>query len=253
MNIKLIVTDLDQTLLRSDKTISNYSVEVLRRCQEKGIKIMFATARPWLKLTDFIAQISVDALCYSIGTSVMAEGKIIARFTFAPAEQNSIFARLKSDPNIYRISASSDDVSYFFGQAIDSQGILCDFSADCDVKFNLIAFRSKDIERSIDNLREYAGVKFFRVTDTNLVDIAPARAGKWTAIQLVAQHFRLNTAEIAAFGDDHNDLDMLQNCGVGVAMASAIPEAKSAARFICENNDSDGVAKWIEEHLLCQM
>jgi Cof subfamily protein (haloacid dehalogenase superfamily) len=250
MNIKLIVTDLDSTLLRSDKTVSDYTAEILRRCREKDIKLMFATARPWAKLTDYMAQIPIDALCYDIGTSVMAEGKIIARFTFDLAEQNSIFARLKDDPNIYRISASSDDKSYFCGQATDSQGIHCDFFANCDIPFNLIAFRSDNIEQSLGILRDFAGIRYFRVTDTNLVDIAPASAGKWTAIQLVAQHFGLNTAEIAAFGDDHNDLEMLKNCGVGVAVANAIPAAKSAARFTCASNDDDGAAKWIEENIL---
>jgi len=43
--IKMIITDLDNTLLRSDKTISEYTIDVLKKCQSKGIKVAFATAR----------------------------------------------------------------------------------------------------------------------------------------------------------------------------------------------------------------
>ena len=43
---------------------------------------------------------------------------------------------------------------------------------------------------------------------------------------------------------------MLQNCGIGVAMENALDEVKTAADFICDNNNNDGVAKWIEKHLL---
>jgi Cof subfamily protein (haloacid dehalogenase superfamily) len=250
MLIKLIVADLDSTLLRGDKTISDYTAEVLRRCRAQGILLMFATARPWAKLTDFLAQVPTDALCYDIGTTVMAQGKIITRFYFDLAEQNAVIARLKSDPLVYRISAQSNGNSYFCGRAANARDAEYDFPADCDIPFNLIAFRSDDVAQSVEILRDFAGIRYFRVTDSNLVDIAPTCAGKWTAIKLIADHFGLNTAEIAAFGDDHNDLEMLQNCGVGVAVANAIPEAKSAARFTCASNDDDGVAKWIEENIL---
>jgi hydroxymethylpyrimidine pyrophosphatase-like HAD family hydrolase len=55
---------------------------------------------------------------------------------------------------------------------------------------------------------------------------------------------------IAAFGDDHNDVEMLRRCGFGVAVANAIEEAKAAAGCICGTNDNDGVANWIEERVL---
>ena len=53
-----------------------------------------------------------------------------------------------------------------------------------------------------------------------------------------------------AFGDDYNDIEMLRDCGIGVAVANAIPEVKTAADYICDTNDNDGVAKWLEERVL---
>ena len=48
MNIKMILTDLDHTLLRSDKTVSGYTKRILKKCQESGILVVIATARYWI-------------------------------------------------------------------------------------------------------------------------------------------------------------------------------------------------------------
>jgi hydroxymethylpyrimidine pyrophosphatase-like HAD family hydrolase len=57
-------------------------------------------------------------------------------------------------------------------------------------------------------------------------------------------------SDIIAFGDDYNDMEMLKNCGVGVAVANACDEAKSAADYVCGSNDEDGAANWLEINML---
>ena len=60
-NIRMIVTDLDRTLLRTDKSISPYTRAVLRDFQSRGIRVVFATARPLRKVRPYLAQIPADA------------------------------------------------------------------------------------------------------------------------------------------------------------------------------------------------
>ena len=60
MTVKMIAVDLDRTLLRTDKTISEYSAAVLNRCREHGIKVLFATARPKRTLNHFVGKISLS-------------------------------------------------------------------------------------------------------------------------------------------------------------------------------------------------
>ena len=68
MNIKMIVTDLDGTLLRTDKTISDYMASVFNRCPKAGIKITFATARPVMAVTKWLnINIKSDACIYHNG------------------------------------------------------------------------------------------------------------------------------------------------------------------------------------------
>jgi len=57
-------------------------------------------------------------------------------------------------------------------------------------------------------------------------------------------------SEITAFGDDLNDIDMLEFSGISVAMVNALDNVKAVADYICDTNDNDGVAKWLEENLL---
>ena len=52
------------------------------------------------------------------------------------------------------------------------------------------------------------------------------------------------------FGDDFNDVEMLEKCGVGIAVGNAVIDAKRAADFLCDTNDNDGVARYISENIL---
>ena len=71
MKIKAIIVDLDRTLLRSDKTISPYTAEVLKYCQSRGIKVLVATARPWRTMEAFLQVIPFDAQTVSNGARIL--------------------------------------------------------------------------------------------------------------------------------------------------------------------------------------
>jgi hydroxymethylpyrimidine pyrophosphatase-like HAD family hydrolase len=74
-------------------------------------------------------------------------------------------------------------------------------------------------------------------------------ATKSKAVAKLAKIWGIKESEIAAFGDDLNDIDMLTCAGTGIAMENALDEVKAIADYICETNDNDGVAKWLEEKL----
>ena len=74
-------------------------------------------------------------------------------------------------------------------------------------------------------------------------------ATKSNAVNAVAEHWKIKATEIMAFGDDLNDIDLLEYCGTGVAMGNALDEVKAVADFVCDTNENDGAAKWIEEQL----
>ncbi|MDR0963765.1 MAG: HAD family hydrolase, partial [Clostridium sp.] len=163
--------------------------------------------------------------------------------------QNSIITELKNDPSVYRISAKSAAHSYYFGKSTNDYDTPYNFPTDCTECFNTIAFRSLNPERILNLLEQASSVRYYRVTGEELVDILPVSATKWNAIRLLAKEWSIDLSEIAAFGDDYNDIEMLKNCGVGVAVANALDEVKAVANYICDSNDEDGVARWLESNI----
>ena len=75
-------------------------------------------------------------------------------------------------------------------------------------------------------------------------------ANKCSSIEKMQTALGFGNNEIVVFGDDANGVEMLQECDVGVAVANAIDEAKAAADYICDTNDNDGVAKWLEDNVI---
>ena len=173
----MIVTDLDGTLLRKDKSISAYTVSVLEDCRSKGIKVVFATARPERNTVDFSRIIAPDAIISNNGAKV-----------------------------------------------------------------SVIAKANTNIARRIDFSRYNCHVYY--CPDTKWYMVMAKEAKKINSIRRLTGHFGISLAEVAAFGDDHNDIEMLRQCGIGVAVGNAIGEAKSAANRTCDTNENDGVAKW---------
>ena len=89
-------------------------------------------------------------------------------------------------------------------------------------------------------LTPFAGEDWYRFAHKN--------ANKLCAVTATAEALAIPMEQVAAFGDDYIDLEMLRGCGFGVAMGNAIPEVRAAAKFVCDTNDNDGVAKWLQDN-----
>jgi HAD superfamily hydrolase (TIGR01484 family) len=83
----------------------------------------------------------------------------------------------------------------------------------------------------------------------NLVQILAANADKTHALRHLIDHLGLEMAQVVAIGDDINDVEMIRDSGLGIAVANAIPAVKAVAQRVTLSNDEDGVAVAIEELL----
>ena len=71
-----------------------------------------------------------------------------------------------------------------------------------------------------------------------------------SAIREVTKRLGIDTSEVAAFGDDYNDIEMIKAVGMGVAMGNAIKEVKAIAKYIALSNDEDGAARFVADNIL---
>ena len=255
--IKLIACDLDGTLLRDDKTISEYSKMVLNKCKERGIYFVIATARSpfWLQRLDYPAP---DAVISNNGCIARIEGQVVyERFM---SEADYLLSRLAA----MDIKIMTEGMGSFYQnfpikhfkyskelQAAGLPAVITDFAGGAPAPiFNISA--ELDVKRVQELEAAFPSFIFltFREERSMWVYIADKKVTKWTALSVVLNRLGVDKGSAAAFGDDFNDIDMLRNVGMGVAVDNAVHKAKQAATYIAPTNEDDGVAKFIEEFIL---
>ena len=251
---KLIITDLDNTLLRHDKIISPYTHAILKKCQNKGMKVAFATARSTQAASRILEQFTPDIFIGYGGAISLAGEEVISRFSIPADVSARLIGRCLQEPDISHIHAINESVAYTNrvdpAEPGSSHYMRVDFSLVKPIsylKISLVSSKPRVVERIASS---FPMLDLLRYTGENLYRFADGNAVKWNAVKAVAQYFNTHTDTVVAFGDDRNDLDMIKYCGVGVAMENAIEEVKAVAKFQCDCNENDGVAKWLEEHIL---
>jgi len=248
-SIKMVVSDLDGTLLRKDKTMSDYSVKVLRECQEQGIVVVFATARSADASMKLVEKVKPNAVVLNGGALAYAGDDIVYNKPMDVEITDKLLRLLctETDKGFYiNIVIEENDPGWVGYQPIYHP----DFKTSIKAKaYKAVAeiFDDKVIENITSELPSIGVVRF---TGEDWVCFADKSANKLEGIKALADHYGIAIEEVAAFGDDYNDIGMLRSCGIGVAVGNAIDEAKAAADYICDTNENDGLAKWIEENLL---
>jgi len=253
--IKMIATDLDKTLLRSDAVISDYTLDILKKCQARDLVVVFATARSTQAAARILAQFTPDIFIGYGGALVSAEEKVIHRIDISADISNRIIKEALNTPEVVNVLAINESIALTndvdeLAEKDSSHYQYADFSNDYNysyLKISLNAACQTAVEKIAEN---YPMLDMLRYTGENLYRFANRNAVKWNALKAAAEHYNISTDMIAAFGDDRNDLEMLEKCGIGIAVENAIDEVKAVANHVCGTNDNDGVAKWIEENIL---
>jgi len=255
--IKIAVIDLDNTLLRSDKTISEYTVSVLRQCQSNGIKIVYATARSAQAAARFVDFYTPDVFIGYGGalTKTPADNKIISRIDIPADVVSGIINDCLASPDIMTILAINEYVALTNRPKVlddknSSHYKYSDFTNIGNCNFLKITVQAASLTPVKKIAAQYPLCDLTWYYGEDLYKLANRDATKWNAIKTVAAHYNIGVDSIAAFGDDTIDLEMIEKCGVGVAVENAIDEVKAAADYICASNDDDGVARWLNDTVI---
>jgi len=249
--IKMIVADLDETLLKTDKTISENTKEVLLKCRKLGIKVVYATGRggsaEQIISSDFfdsritmngaIARINDEIVYYKVIPYQAAQSLLVACDQYGLKTASQFKGTDYSNFNVTEEwpFIKNYKIVDFSKHNIDAEKIYMVVNNAEDTKF---------IEKHLNS------EIYLTVSKDNLGQVMHKDATKSKAIAVLTKKWGIETSEIIAFGDDLNDIDMLQYAGESIAMGNALPEVKAAARYVCGTNENDGVAKWLEEHVL---
>ena len=263
MSVKMIVTDLDNTLLRRDKSISDYTVSVFSRLCERGILIVFATSRSIRASARFRARISPDINITSGGAIATMGEKTLFRAAIAINTAMAIIHDLKASVGVLQITADTEEF-YFNSRPIDTtwagwvdytDSITTDFCGPLPVP-DVFKITPEVTNPEVVNgiVARYPTVDILHFTGEDWYQIKSGEASKDFALAAVCENLGIALTDVVVFGDDLNDVGLLHlihsNGGIAVAVENAIEECKEAADFIFGDCDEDGVAKWLEENVL---
>ncbi len=255
--IKMILTDLDATLLNDDKQISDYTLSIINKARAQGIKFVPATARAQrvLKRMSIYEMFPSDAIICLNGSRILLNDEVIYEQGMSVQERDEVMRILINNYPGYEISLEMNDVFYANYDVSkydkwESNYILTDFS---DLPDNVTTRIIMDIG-SIDllpKLEEALPSYMYAhcIEGRSLCRILHKEVTKAKSIEFLCHLWNLQQDEIVCFGDDSNDIQMFDYCGISVAMENAIEDVKSRATHITLSNNEDGVAKWIEENI----
>lgn len=272
-DIRMIALDMDGTLLKDDKTISEYTNTILKKAIEKGICILPATGRVMRGIPDCIRQ--MPGVRYGIcsnGASVLnletGEELYSCRISNEDAikmvdimeKYNTIYdayiegqgyvdERFYQNLDHYKLEPMIKQMYYRTRKPIDSLKTYLLESGSQVEKFNMF-FSEPDLRIKV--LDELKKVTFINVTSSlyNNIEINALDCNKGTALLGFAEKMGLTKEQVMACGDGSNDYEMILMSGLGVAMENGLDMVKEAADYITVSNEEDGVAKAIEHFCL---
>ena len=262
--IKMIVTDLDGTLLNENSKVSNETKIYLKKLKNMGYIIVIATGRIYasaLKATDgaeFANYLITDtgACLYDMSNSKIIFKNVIEKKTIEKLldyyNNNFQYIYICDKNNIYKYSDNIENSS-IVKTTKDKDFILK--SVD-DVSHISIAMKNNDevIKLYHKLLEDISEVDFDIMQDSfsdrKWIEISAKNISKYNAISSLATLLHIDNSEIIVFGDGLNDIDMLEKCGQGVAMKNALIEVKRIANDITnDDNNHDGVINYLKENL----
>ena len=250
MEIKAIITDLDRTLLRTDKGISPYTVEVLKQCRERGIFVMTASARPLRDIRAFGDFFQFDAVTATNGAVIDLPDRRL-EYGIRRESGEEILSRLLRFPDAFLSVETSGGLYSNRDIPVWNPVVYEDFPK---LPENVVTYKilASSGERAL-----YDGISgiltddvYHTVSNHELVQIMSREATKWNGVCQMLACFGISPREAVYFGDDNDDIEPIRNCGTGVAVSNAIPAVLNAADCIADSNDEDGVARYIETNLL---
>lgn len=269
-NVKLIVSDLDGTLLNSNGELSKETIDALHGAKNRGYKIVFASGRGDTGILKVIEQAGlasdIEYIVSFNGSKItkLKDMTVTHKFYTESDLLNKVTSFIDSFNEAELINKRLSHLTcYGVGDTCIYSDYKCYYAADEAQKNDLEIVDSKDehatykvvvagdskvLDLVIDSLKRSFGKNYtvLRSADTN-IDIVHNKAGKAGACKFILEDLNLNQVNLMTFGDSGNDADMLKYANIGVAMGNGSKEAILNANIVTDTNDEHGVANILNQ------
>lgn len=247
MTKKMIVFDVDGTLLTSEKKVAESTIEAIAALNRQGHKIVLATGRSLYQIQELLSNLSISNYVVCNGSAAFVAHQKIYSKTLDAKPLVSLITYFKGQ-NIDVVLSSLNGMRRISSldvcnmeKTLKSLGVTlppCDPDYQYGEIYQALGFYTETKDLSFES--EYPAFKFVR-WHKNCVDINPQKLSKWSSIKKVARLLKVNEQDIIAFGDGNNDLELLTKAGVGVAMGNSAHRVQAAADLVAASNNEDGI------------
>ena len=258
--IKMIVSDVDGTLVDRTEYIPPELIEAVLRCQEKGIIFALSTGRTNELAKPFVDALGITAPCVEANGAYILQGeKCLLEHGFSIEPIQDILRHAHSqgltvtlaDTKVERATSVTDYVREH--QAIGGrfQELLPIESIDwADDRFQKVMVMDENRTGRIGLVREqlekYSDRYWVTTYSDKAVELGPKGCNKASGVRELAALMGIDMEEVMACGDYKNDFEMISQVGWGVAVGNALPELKAAAKYVASGEYAYGVVEAIK-------
>jgi Cof subfamily protein (haloacid dehalogenase superfamily) len=266
--IRLLALDLDDTLLRSDLSISYRTRNAIKKAENSGVTVVLASGRIQAAMEQYTRLLGLHKqpgyLICNNGTVIQEShtGKVVFE-TRIPGE-TALKAYDLADAEGFAVQIYEDDIMYVsrtneftsYDQKLTGlrQVVVENFRAMVNAGcYKLLIPGDPMLLSPLESIiRTYLGNDITLFTSKPyFLEILPPKTDKGTALAKVAAQMGIPREEVLAIGDSMNDEAMIRWAGMGVAMVNGDERIKNIASLVTEKtNDDDGVAEVIEKYIL---
>lgn len=243
---RAVIVDFDRTLLHTDKTISDYTVKMLRTWQDAGARLFAATARPQRAITEYCRAVPFDAVTTLNGARTITPDAVLEN-TICAAGAEAILEQLDRIPGaVISVEAgngiyANTDIPLWAPTVV---GDIRTLPLEDKIYKILVSHSRIPVDELPLVLPEET---YCTVAEHKLLQVMSRSATKWNGIRNMLDFFGIAPGQAVYFGDDNDDIEPIRNCGCGVAVSNALNSVREIADHITGSNDEDGVAAFLSE------
>jgi hypothetical protein len=264
MTYRMLVSDIDDTLLTDDLQVTPGTREALARAVKRGVVVTLATGRMFASAKRIARQIELDVPIITYQGSLvktLQDEKVLyerwlpaeaARIVFAFAEQRRIHTQAYVDDRLFCSEDNEFSRSYsqLTGVPYEVHPRIGELAGERVTKI-LLTGEPAYLDRIREEIApQLDGIAYITKSKPHYLEFTHPEGTKAHAVKFLAERFGIGMEEVIAVGDGLNDVEMVQAAGLGVAVGNAVDALKRVADHITASNNEEGVRKLIETFLL---
>ncbi|MDR6554059.1 hydroxymethylpyrimidine pyrophosphatase-like HAD family hydrolase [Paenibacillus qinlingensis] len=240
---KLIALDMDGTLLNEDKKISAENQAAIREASSQGKVVIMSTGRGAISAMPYIKELGLTTpLVVVNGSEVWASPDRLLKRTLVPIE---------TIRDLHQLAVAHDcwwwaySVAGVFNR--ESEGLHLDEHEW--LKFGYFTDNAEKLQRIREVVASWGTLEITNSHPSNL-EMNPLGVTKASGVETVCDFLGISMSEVIAMGDSENDIAMIREAGLGIAMGNAQDEVKRIADMTTVTNDEHAVAQVIRTYML---